>query len=177
MDNTADSTNVDTNSVANPAPEDQPQVNQEASTVSLEAQLAQANAELAKHKEAAAKWAEYEESQKTEAQKQAEQIAALQAENEKLKNSAAVRQIADKYGIAAENLPLLAGGSLEEVEARAKQVAKLQKQTAATAEKVPSGQAKQTVTPGSGDKPEAPATDYPLEWLPADVSAQLYGDK
>lgn len=167
MDNTADSTNVDTNSVANPAAEDQPQVNQDASTASLEAQLAQANAELAKHKEAAAKWVEYEESQKTEAQKQAEKIAALEAELAAAKAAELQARIVAKYGIKPEDLELLGSGDEKTLEARAKRIQKLY-----GGESVPSDKPVQKGAPGSGVSQKKPDNSFPLHMLPPDVRAE-----
>lgn len=72
------------------------------------------------NKEAAARLAELEEAQKTEEQKTAERLAALEAENEKYKQAEQVARW--KKEVSAETevpADLLAGSTLEEIQAHA----------------------------------------------------------
>lgn len=72
-------------------------------------------------------WREKQEAEKSELQRQNEQRAELEA---KLADTAAENtrlRLAAKYGIAEENLDFLGSGSPEDIEARAKRLAELQK--------------------------------------------------
>lgn len=90
------------------------------------AKIAKVNAEarslrerLRKAEEAEQRLAEIEESQKTEQQKQADALAKLQQENTQLKAAALKAQVAAAKGVPAE---LLAGTTVEELEAHADQL-------------------------------------------------------
>lgn len=69
--------------------------------------------------EAAQKWREYEQSQKTEYEKLAENLAAAVARAEKAEAEATRQKIAVEKGIPAEALQLLKGSSEEELQAEA----------------------------------------------------------
>ena len=69
--------------------------------------------------EAAAKWREYEQSQKTEHEKLAETLAAAQAEAAQAKAELTRLKVASEKGIPAEALQLLKGSSEEELQAEA----------------------------------------------------------
>lgn len=69
--------------------------------------------------EAAAKWREYEQSQKSEHEKLAETLAAAQAEAASAKAELTRLKIAAEKGIPAEALQLLKGSSEEELQAEA----------------------------------------------------------
>lgn len=98
------------------------------------AYVAKLRAENAKYRkaakdnaEAATRLAEIEESQKTEAQKQADQLTRLQQENQQLKLDAMRAQVA-----AAKNIPdatLLVGSTVEELEAHADKLLAFRGQT------------------------------------------------
>ena len=107
-----------------PAPTPAPAPAAEAKQQSFDADyVAKIRAEAAKYRteakanaEAAKRLAEIEESNKTEAQKQAEQLAKLQQENERLQAQMLKAQVAAEKGVPAD---LLAGSTEEELLASA----------------------------------------------------------
>lgn len=109
------------------APPEQPAAAEQPTQDSFDAEyvkkLRRENAEWrtkARHNEEAAKrLAEIEEANKTEAQKQAEQLQTLQQENERLRIQALTAQVAQAKGVPAN---LLRGSTQEELEAFADEI-------------------------------------------------------
>lgn len=73
--------------------------------------------------EKASEYDKYLESQKSEQEKQAEAYAKLQAERDEAMTSAALAQAALKYGLSAEDMELISGGSADDIESRAERLA------------------------------------------------------
>ena len=71
------------------------------------------------NKDAALKWAEYQESQKTVEEKRAEELASIQRELEAERAERIRLEIATERGITGEALKLLDGSTREEIEAKA----------------------------------------------------------
>lgn len=100
-----------------PAPTPDKQTSFDADYVAkLRAEAAKYRTEAKANAEAAKRLSEIEESQKTEAQRQAEQLQKLQQENEALRLATVKAQVAAAKGVPAE---LLAGATEEELTASA----------------------------------------------------------
>lgn len=131
----------------------------------LAARLELAERERESFREAAAKWKEYEDSQKTESQRTEEKLKemdALRQENQALK-------LVAQYGIKAEDIELLGGGSLEDMEARAKRVAALY---GGAHQPPPNKRPYENYSSGEGAQ-RTPANDaYPEDWIPAGLKTK-----
>lgn len=71
------------------------------------------------NKDAALKWAEYEESQKTVEQKRAEELASIQRELESERTERIRLEVATERGITGDAVKLIDGSTREEIEAKA----------------------------------------------------------
>ena len=99
---------------------EEPQGSQADTDWKAESRKWEARAKAAKSDiEAAQKWREYEQSQKTEYEKLAENLAATQAEAAQAKAELTRLKVATEKGIPAEALQLLKGSSEEELQAEA----------------------------------------------------------
>ena len=124
-------------------------------------ELKKAREESARHRvernelrAAAAKWKEYEDSQKSELQ-----LAQAQASNILL-------EVASSHGIKPEDMGLLGTGAKEELEARAARIKELYGNTG-NPTPPPSQTPRQGITPGSGLSQDTPPSDqYPESWVP-----------
>ena len=112
--------------------------------------------------EQAAKWREYEESQKTEMQKQQEHLQRLQEERDSLEANYNAAMLCNSYGLDVANADLLGTGSMEEMEERAKRLAELSKPTAS----VPSQRPVDMRTGGGQPTAVEDSTAYPAHWAP-----------
>lgn len=154
----------------NEDPNTNPAPGVEAPAEDFEAQLAAAQAELQQLRSEneeltplAQAAREAEEAQKSELQKlqesQAERdqkITTLESENSRLR-------LAQAYGLAEEDLPLLGNGSSEEMEANAKRLQDLHA-NAMQVEDVPSVRPVDSMKPGSSQKKSAEDAAYPAHW-------------
>lgn len=136
-------------------------------------ELEKARKEAAKYRvernqlrDAAAKWQEYEESQKTELEKAQERAAQLDAELAQTRQHAQVIEIANRYGIKADDVSLLGAGDVEQIEANAKRLAALYEATDAPTPP-PSQRPRESLRSGTGVTPTGTATpEYPAGWVP-----------
>lgn len=87
---------------------------------------AKENFELAK------KWKEYEESQKTEDEKRAEELAKTRLELEELRTESLKKDIAAEKGVPTKALKYLSGSTREELEAQADEILSIITESATT---------------------------------------------
>lgn len=126
-------------------------------------EAAQSRAKNNELKTAAEKWAEFEESQKSELQKAQELNESLQRQAQAAQLEAAKTATALRYGLPADDLDLLGTGDEATIAARAQRLADLHK--AATHTPPPSQQPRENLASGTGNTP--PAADqvsYPSSW-------------
>lgn len=137
----------------------------------LQAELDKARAEAAKYrtertelKEAADKWSEYQEAQKTEQQRITEQNELLQRQLEEQRLSNLRNQAALHYGLTADDLDLLGTGSPDEINARAQRLQSLHQ--AAQTTPPPSQTPNPSLRSGAGERePEKPDDSFPSSWV------------
>ena len=116
--------------------------------------------------EAAEKWKQHEDSQKSELQLAQERLAELEQELGQAQSTNLLLEIATTHGIKADDMALLGTGTREELEARAARIKELYGGSATQAPL--SNTPHQKGNPGSavGQKPPTDDT-YPESWMPA----------
>lgn len=137
-----------------------------------ESEIAELRREAARYRternalrEDATKWQKHEEAAKSDLEKANDRVKALEAEKASLSEKANRLDVAHRFGIASENLDFLGGGSVEDMEDRAKRLVALTS-TAKTAP--PSGTPVEKLGTPSGEatRPRKDADSYPSWWLP-----------
>lgn len=113
----------------------------------------------------AEKWAEFEESQKSEIEKVAERNAALEAELTQVRAAQVRAEVIAQYGLTADDDLLLGDGDRDELVARAEKIAELRKKAAEAAVPPPSGAPRESLKGGAGDVDEPVDDAFPAGWI------------
>lgn len=166
----ADTTENNEENAPNEAQQEQEAAAPELTVEELKAKYAEVLKESRKHeerekanREKAKAYDEYLEAQKPVEQKNAERLAALEAENKELKLSAVKSAIAAKYGFNEAAMKRLSGSNAEELEADAKDLKELLGLKAAPAKPDVKPVATQGNPPGSA--PAGGTAKTKAEWL------------
>ena len=116
-------------------------------------------------REAADKWTEYEQSQKTELERLQEANAAYEKQLQEATVKNTRFEVAQEYGIPQAQMMLLTGGNREDMEAQAIAIQELVK---AASGRPPSHRPVEGLPPGVAKKAE-PSVEYPEAWRPKNL--------
>lgn len=113
----------------------------------------------------AEKWAEFEESQKSEMEKVTERNAALEAELATVRAAQVRSEVIAQYGLTADDDLLLGDGDRDALVARAEKIAALRKKAAEAAAPPPSEAPRESLKGGAGDVDEPVDDAFPAGWI------------
>lgn len=134
---------------------EQKEVNWQAEAEKLKAESRKHEARAKENFEYAKKWKELEDSQKSESEKLNEKLAALEAENAKMKTEALINAVASEKNIPSKALKLLTGSTREELEASADEILSIISESAQPTKPLPNPeQGKPAGTSGQISKDE-----------------------